>query len=614
MKRGRRFPEWFIRSFAIVAVFVGGAYLVWRVGWTMNWPAWWVAVPLLAAEAHGYATYLLYLMMTWDQRPIPRRPIRPGRTVDLFIPTYNEPYEVLALTVAGAVAVEYPHETYVLDDGRREWVCELCEELGARYITRDGNEGAKAGNINHALTVSHGEFIGIMDADFVPSPGYIHDLLPYFEDPKVALVQAPQEFYNTDSFQHADDPEDNWHEQASFYRVIQPGKNRWNAAFWCGSPSMVRRAALEQVGGVATETITEDLHTTLKLHRLGWKTVYHNGVVAKGVAPEDYDAYILQRLRWARGAMQVIRREWRTGGLTFAQRLNYIGSTGTYFDAYRKLVMLIIVPTILVTDTLPIDAPVPLFLGVWVAQFAVMTVANVILGRGHYRYLQTEMFDMLKMFAFVQASLVLLVERSLHFKVTPKGKAGARRLHPFLRPFVVLIGIYVLCIGVGVTRLAEFGLDTHNRPAMVAAVTWGVFILYAILTVTRYGYLHVTRRHVFRFRVDERATVTGTRDRTRLRGRVTDLTLAGASVEVEGALAPGDHVRVCLEEYDIVFEADVRAVRPARREGRAVLGLSITSSNLDLVPLAQLLARRIFTAGRAPQHEAPARQPERVAS
>lgn len=614
MNRGRRLPEPFIRAFALLAVGVGGAYLVWRLGWTMNWSAWWVAVPLFAAEAHGYATFLLYLMMTWDQRPLPRRPIRPGRTVDLFIPTYNEPFEVLALTIAGAVAVEYPHETYVLDDGRREWVRELCEELGARYVTRPDTRGAKAGNINHALTISRGEFIGIMDADFVPSPWYIHDLLPYFEDPDVALVQAPQEFYNTDSFQHATDPRDDWHEQASFYRVIQPGKNRWNAAFWCGSPSMVRRAALEQVGGVATETITEDLHTTLKLHRLGWKTVYHAGVVAKGVAPEDYDAYILQRLRWARGAMQVIRREWRTGGLTLAQRPNYIGSTGTYFDAYRKLAMLVIVPAILITDTLPIAAPVPLFLAVWVVQFAVLTIANVILGRGHYRYLQTEMFDMLKMFAFVQASLVLLFERSLQFKVTPKGKAGARRLHPFLRPFIVVAGVYVAAIGVGIARLAEFGLDTHNRPAMVAAVTWGLFILFAVLTVTRYGYLHVTRRRVFRFRVDERATVTRTRDRIRLRGRVIDLTLGGASVEVDGAFAPGDHVRVTLEEQGIVFEADVRAVRPAPREGHALLGLSITSPDLERVPLARFLARGLFSDGRAPRVAPVPLQPERVAS
>lgn len=614
MKGRREVPEWLVRSLAIVAVIVGGAYLVWRVGWTMNWPAWWVSVPLLVAEAHGYATFLLYLMMTWDRRPVARRPIRSGRAVDLYIPTYNEPYEVLALTIAGAVDVEYPHETYVLDDGKREWVRALCAELGAHYVTRPDNAGAKAGNINHALTVSKGDFIGIMDADFVPSPWYIHELLGYFEDPKVALVQAPQEFYNTDSFQHAGDPEDDWHEQASFYRVIQPGKNRFNAAFWCGSPSMARRAALEAVGGVATETITEDLHTTLKIHRLGWKTVYHPGVVAKGVAPEDYDAYVLQRLRWARGSMQVIRREWYTRGLTLTQRVNYIASTGTYFDAYRKLVLFLIVPAILLTDTLPIDAPVPLFLVAWAFQFVVMTAANITLGRGHYRYIQTEMFDMLKMFAFVQASLVLVVERSLHFKVTPKGQAGARRLHPFLRPFLVLIAAYVVCIAVGTARIADFGIGTHNRGAMVAAVAWAVFILYTIVTVTRYGYLHVTRRHVFRFTVDEPVTVVETSEGIRLRGRATDLTLAGASAEMEGAFAPGDHVRVRLDNHDIWFEADVRAVRPAQREGYAMLGLSITSSNLERVPLAQLLARRIFTDDRAPQQESPALQPERVAS
>ena len=98
----------------------------------------------------------------------------------------------------------------------------------------------------------------------------------------MALVQLPQEFYNLDSVQHAQQKDDTepWHDQTLFYRVIQPGKNRWNAAFWCGSPSVVRRAALEDVGGVATDTITEDIHTTVRLHSRGWRTVYHDEILA----------------------------------------------------------------------------------------------------------------------------------------------------------------------------------------------------------------------------------------------------------------------------------------------------------------------------------------------
>src|SRR5581483_430431 len=144
------------------------------------------------------------------------------------------------------------------------------------------------------------------------------DLLGYFDDPKLALVQGPQEIYNRDSFQHVQSDDDRWPEQTAFFRTIQPGKNNWNAAFWGGSPSLLRRSALDSVGGVAMETVTEDLHTTIRLHKRGWHTLYHPGTVALGIAPNDYDGFILQRLRWAEGTMQVIRKEWTCHGLSAA--------------------------------------------------------------------------------------------------------------------------------------------------------------------------------------------------------------------------------------------------------------------------------------------------------
>jgi cellulose synthase (UDP-forming) len=284
--------------------------------------------------------------MTWSPETIRTRPPASGATVDFLIPTYNEPFAVLAPTIAGAVAIKYPHNTYVLDDGKRDWVKQLCRRFGVNYVTRPTNAGAKAGNLNHALFVTYGEFVAVVDADFVPSPDFIDDMLGYFEDEKVAFVQGPQEFYNRDSFQHLKYDEEGWHVQTLFFKTIQPGKNHWNAAFWCGCPSMLRRTALESVGGVASTTVTEDLHTSVKFHAAGWKSVYHAGTVALGIAPNDYDGFVLQRLRWAQGTMQVIRREWRIRGLSLPQRINYVASIGTYFDAMRKAVFLSIVPLV----------------------------------------------------------------------------------------------------------------------------------------------------------------------------------------------------------------------------------------------------------------------------
>ncbi len=214
------------RFWAAAPLAVGAAYLVWRTGWTLNPDAPWLALPLLLAEAHAYLVYALTFLMTWDVKRITTPALRREHQVDLFVATYDEPAWILAPTVAGAVAVRYPHRTYVLDDGRRPWVRELAHRLGAEYITRADRRGAKAGNINHALQQTTGDFIGILDANFVPTPDFIDDMLDHFEDPQVALVQGPQEFYNADSFQHRGSRRADWRDQSLFYRVLQPGKNR----------------------------------------------------------------------------------------------------------------------------------------------------------------------------------------------------------------------------------------------------------------------------------------------------------------------------------------------------------------------------------------------------
>jgi cellulose synthase (UDP-forming) len=598
-----------VHAIGLLGAVVGGAYLVWRAGWTLNGDALWLSLPLFIAELHGYLTYLLFLFMTWT---LPgRRPaqLAASPSVDCLIPTYNEPYEVLALTVAGATGMRGAHETYVLDDGRREWVRELCEKYGAHYITRPDTAGAKAGNINHALTVTGGELIAIVDADMVPSPSFVEDTLGYFGDGKVALVQGPQEFYNTDSFQHAGDGTD-WHEQTTFYHVIQPGKNRWNAAFWCGSPSIVRRAALESVGGVATESVTEDLHTALRIHRGGWKTIYHDGTIARGVAPEDYNAFIIQRMRWAQGAMQVIRREWRMKGLTLAQKLNYVGSTGTYFDAYRKLVMLLIVPAMLLTDQLPVASPGPTFVVIWSVQFAVLFAANVTLGRGYYRYFRTEAFDFMKMFAFINASLVLVVEGTLKFRVTPKAQPGARRLHPLVLPYVAIIGLYATALGVGVLRLGDWGWSTGNREATVAAMGWGVAIAAILVALMTHTYRHVTRRRAFRVPVDLSATVVSG-ERT-MSVHVRDLTLLGASLVTSERFEEGEAVTLTLDVPGVALDGVVRATWPLGEWW--VVGLQLGE---DAPPaLARYLAGRIFTRDEeaAPPIQFPATAPLRAAS
>jgi cellulose synthase (UDP-forming) len=586
--------EAFIHAVAIGALLAGAAYLVWRIGWTIGPNGLWLSLPLIAAEVHGYITYLGYLFMTWSPETIPAKPPAPGATVDFLIPTYNEPFSVLAPTIAGAVAIKYPHNTYVLDDGKRDWVKQLCRRLGVNYVTRPTNAGAKAGNLNHALSVTHAEYLAVVDADFVPSPDFIDDMLGYFEDAKVAFVQGPQEFYNRDSFQHLKGDEEGWHEQTLFFKTIQLGKNRTNSAFWCGCPSMLRRTALESVGGVASTTVTEDLHTSVKFHAAGWKSVYHPGTVALGVAPNEYDGFVLQRLRWAQGTMQVIRREWKIRGLSWAQRINYVASIGTYFDAMRKAVFLSIVPLVLITDQLPFRAAASVFIPFWVTQYCLCALANNLLGRGNNRFLMTEFFDLLKMFAFIQSTLTLLSGRRVSFRVTPKGGDAIRKPVRLLAPYASLLTLYVVAIGIGAMRVnGDFGFDTANRTAQFGALAWGVFILAFLAAVVDYGYRKVSQRGADRVFTQIAGSYRTEESRKDLPIQISDLTTEGCAFLTSEP--PAMNSRISLRAgpgRKVSLKAVVRRVQP--RADSYEVGVAIEMSELDKIPVAALVAKSLF--------------------
>jgi cellulose synthase (UDP-forming) len=231
----------------LLAAGFGACYLVWRLTSTLNPAAMWFAIILWTAELYGFISSVLFYYTAWNTRPRrPCRPPAPGISVDVMVPTYNEPEWVVRRTLIGALAMTYPHKTYLLDDGRRPEMEALAKELGVGYITRPDNVGAKAGNLNAAMERTSGDFIAIFDADHVPLRQFLDRTIGYFADPTIAFVQTPQEFYNVESFQHLTNAAQkrSWHQQQLFYRVLQPGKDHWNSAFFCGSCGVMRRAAL----------------------------------------------------------------------------------------------------------------------------------------------------------------------------------------------------------------------------------------------------------------------------------------------------------------------------------------------------------------------------------
>jgi cellulose synthase (UDP-forming) len=540
-----------IRTVAILALAATSAYLAWRATATLNLDAWYLALPMLILEVHAGIGLGLFAFSLWDVDVRPRRRY-PRRlpTVAVLIPTYNEGEEILLPTIAAAVALEPAHETWVLDDGNRPEVATLAEALGARYVARPTHEHAKAGNLNHALGLIEAEILAVLDADHVAGPDFLRATLGYFADKRVALVQTPQDFYNVTSFEHGSgiaygEP---FHEQTLFYRLLQPGKNRWNAAFWCGTSALVRATALREVGGAATDTITEDIHTTIKFHRAGWKTVYHNEVLARGLAADDASQYQLQRNRWGTGAMQVLRTEnpLIVSGLTIGQRLGYAATLLGWFDSWRTLGFLALPPLVLLTGQIPIIADGITFAIAFSITYGLQQAALYLLGRGAYRPILSIVFDLVRMSPNFLATLTLFSARTPRFRVTPKGRMATRRgrieapvmLRAAFGASVVAATVYVLHL------LGVFSIPYTSELAAAGAFFWLVinaWLVWVAAQRVRSLRFAAERRSAVRFAVDVPGRVDGTN------ASVQDVSVGGALLATRDALVDRDRHLVSFE-------------------------------------------------------------------
>lgn len=541
-----------LRMLAVSAIAWMIVYLVWRVGWSWRGASPWLWWMLLVAEIYGLWNLTMLTWLSWRIPQVKRPPASTGRDVEVYVCSYDEPAAVLRATLAGCAALSYPHTTYLLDDGRRPEMAALAREWGARYMTRPDNSHAKAGNINHALPLTGGELVLMLDADHVPLPDALDAVVGYFDDPDVALVQTPHDFYNHDSIQHY---EIGRHEQSVFYSVICPGKDRHNAAFWCGSGAVIRRAALLDVGGVATETIAEDFHTTIKLHRAGWRTRYHDEILIQGLAPHDLAAYLLQRDRWARGNLAVFttpESPLRARELSAKQRLSYFASLSAYLAGPMRLLMLATLAAVLWTGQLPLTATV-LTLGLlWAPATLLSVAAGSALCRGYQQVSDTTHFELCTAEIFTRALRCVVRPGRTTFKVTPKegidlGGLGALRQ---LRLVVLLAAV----LGAGVVlRLAEEAGLQLPLPGLRGLAFWvvplvGVFELRRVLRTL--GVVARRRQQRIEYRMPLDAPVLAVpreQGASPLIGRARDLSPSGIGLELPASCEIGDRLTAKIQ-------------------------------------------------------------------
>ena len=618
-------------SICLSALF-GTTYITWRWLFSLNMNAWWIAVPLVIAESYSVIDSAFFSFTVWGARTRESPPpAKPGINVDVFITTYNEPVEIVSETAKAARDIIYPHHTWILDDGARDEMREVADEIGVGYITRSEEwrnrpRHAKAGNVNNALMQTSGEFILILDSDQVPLPAILNHTLGYFEDPKVALVQTPQEFGNVAT----SDPLGS--NAPLFYGPIQQGKDAWNSAYFCGSNAILRREALMQLGikryvielekstkralrsasrvikrakrdikggdrllsqalmeiaaaientkralkqgetighatfelhseiqnisstlvagdladikadllamenmvptenpnwaaenlenidldidaltrrelsplmaiesvmallqaldmsraheaipimPIATISITEDMATSMRLHAMKWRSVYHHEILAIGLAPEDIGSMLTQRLRWAQGTMQVLLREnpLIQKGLTWPQRLMYFSTMWSYLSGFAAIFYFAAPIIYLCFGILPVKtSPLEFFI-----RFIPFMIANQLIfifaSRGistwrgqQYSYALFPVWIKATTSAFAN----VIFHRPMTFVVTPKTRGEGSTQWRLIR-YQLAVGLaFLVSLVIGIVRYLE------GRAPLIATtinVAWVLFDL-----------------------------------------------------------------------------------------------------------------------------------------
>ncbi|WP_303787245.1 UDP-forming cellulose synthase catalytic subunit [Azovibrio restrictus] len=533
---------------------------------------------LLMAEIYTWGILLLgYIQTAW---PLKRKPVplpadvNLWPTVDIYIPTYNEPLSVVRPTVLAAKGLDWPVEKlriYLLDDGRREEFRKFASEAGVEYMIRPDNAHAKAGNLNHALPLTRGEFIAIFDCDHIPNRSFLQLTIGWFlQDSRCAMVQTPHHFFSADPFERnlgtfRRIP----NEGALFYGLVQDGNDFWNATFFCGSCAILRRGPLEEVGGIAVETVTEDAHTALKLHRRGYTTAYINITQAAGLATESLSGHVGQRIRWARGMAQIFRIDnpFLGRGLTLFQRLCYSNAMLHFFYGIPRLVFLTAPLAFLFFELHIINAMASMIALYVLPHIVHSNIANARI-QGPFRHtFWAEVYEsVLAWYITLPTTIAFINPRLGKFNVTAKGGLVEESYFDWVisRPYLILVGLNLIGFGIGLGRL--FFWNTHEQGTVLLNLLWTFYNLLmlgaAVSVATEQRQVRVSHRVPARL-----PAMLRLQDGRALHCCTEDFSLHGLGLLLDcDGIRPGDVLKVSLWRgtMEQVFPARVVVARDGR--------------------------------------------------
>jgi cellulose synthase (UDP-forming) len=632
--------ERLLGDFNRVAIIVLGAYLslrywMFRTTETLSFTNIWDFIFLMLlylAETYGIFTHLvgLFVNVAPMRRKSPALPADSRRwpSVDVLIPTYNEPVDMVTLTLTACTQLKYPKDklnVFVLDDGgttqklqdadpvraaaarrRAQELKAAAASLGVHYLTRERNVHAKAGNINAALGAAidtgrtsrtapghnpglgeprpSGDLVLIFDCDHVPTKDFLQNTVGFFiEDEKLACVQTPHFFINPTPVEKnlgtfTESPGEN----EMFYGGIQLGLDFWNASFFCGSAALLRRRHLMEIGGLVEDTITEDAGTALKLHAKGLNSVYLNKAMTMGLSPESFDSFIIQRSRWAKGMIQILllRSPLWIKGLSLAQRVCYLNACLFWLFGFARMIFFLSPLMFLVFGLRVYNASLTQVLIYAVPHLlASYFVSNHLYGKLRHPF-YSELFEIIQSIYLIPAVVsVFLNPRSPRFRVTPKSISLRRdALTHLATPFylMLLLNLLAFCAGAILWLNRPTLLDT-----IVICLCWNTFNMFLMICCLGVVWERRQLRQFHRYATREPVTLRIPEGGQRQPAWLRDLSATGIGLWVDprATLAASRLLLQAADSYGNRYELPVRLTRVVDEGGRRILGCRFESKN-----------------------------------
>lgn len=534
----------FFKTILLLILFITcGIYLFWRFYYTIPRSCGYISLiagyMLFIAEAVGFIESSIFYLTLWNINTPSTPEVHNAEFphVDVFVATYNESRSLLYKTIIGCKNMDYPDKNkvhiYICDDGNRKEIADLCTDLEVNYITRTDNTHAKAGNLNNALSKTSSPYIVTFDADMIPMHDFLMKTIPFFiAEENIGFVQLPQNFYNPDSFQYNLFSEQTIpNEQTLFSRLIQAGKNRFNAVIYAGSNTVLSRKALNEINGFAVGTITEDFITGMKIQSKGYKCIYLNEVHASGLSPESLEDLFNQRIRWARGVIQTFKacKPLFMKGLSIFQKLMYFSAFSYWYFGIWRFIFFAAPILFSVFGIVVLSASAKQVLAIWLPMFIFTNLTFAYFTKGVRTASWSHIYDTILFPHIIKNVLKETIGFKMSkFKVTPKENI---KRESFVNSFElvrvqIIIALFSLA---GIIRIIYLYFNSDFQSQYLINFFWLSYNCYLLFMAIFFASERPKFRNSERFSVSEDAFIE-TKNGKNLCGKTADISETGVSI------------------------------------------------------------------------------------